>query len=412
MNIIQDMNRSPLPRLAGSFVAEQLEVMPAVVLSGARQTGKSTLAKELSPVTRAYRTLDDFDTRALASKDPESLVRTPGDLTIDEVQREPDLLMAVKQEVDRDRQPGRFLLTGSADLLLMQGVSETLAGRASYITLRPMTRGEQRGRGTCGRWDLLVDTPPDEWLERMKDGTVQDEWIPLCRRGGFPTPAVEMRTDRERSIWFDGYVRTYLERDLRELSSVASLADFRRLMQAAALRVGTLGNQSEIARDVGIPQPTVHRYLNLLQTSYILIRLPAYSVNRTKRLMKSPKLYWGDTGLAMHLSDESEPRGHHFENLVANDLIVWRDARASRAEVLHWRTTNGEEVDFVIETASQLVPIEVKATTRPTIGDGRHLQSFRHEYGDRARPGLLLHAGKTAEWLSADVLAVPWWYVM
>ena len=406
------MSKSVLPRLAASVVSEQLRVMPVVILSGTRQTGKSTLAKEVSPPTRTYRTLDDFDTRALAAEDPASLVGTPGELTLDEVQREPELLLAVKRQVDLDRSPGRFLLTGSADLLLMRGVSETLAGRASYITLRPMTRRERNGLGTCGRWDVLVNTPPREWLDRLNDRPPKDDWMSLCRRGGFPTPAVEMTNDRERSIWFEGYVRTYLERDLRELSSVSSLADFRRLMQAAALRVGTVVNQSELSRDVGLPQPTVHRYLNLLQTSYILVRVPAYSVNRAKRLMKSPKLYWADPGLALHLADETKPRGHHFENAVLNDLIVWRDTREGRAEILHWRTTGGEEVDFVIETASQLVPIEVKTTSRLSVGDGRHLRSFCREYGDRARAGLLLHAGTTAEWLSADVLAVPWWYVV
>lgn len=284
--------------------------------------------------------------------------------------------------------------------------------RASYLTLRPMTRREQLGLGAGGRWDEIVDSTEGEWLARLEPNTAPVDWVPLCRRGGFPTPAVEMGDERERHIWFDGYVRTYLERDLRELSSVSSLPDFRRLMQAAALRAGTLVNQSDLARDVGLPQPTVHRYLNLLETSYLLIRLPAYSVNRTKRLIKAPKLYWGDTGLAIFLAGVSEPDGHHLENLVLNDLLVWRDFRNDRAEILHWRTTSGEGVDFVIETKESLLPIEVKATTRPTLGDTRHVQTFRREYGERARPGLVLHTGSSAEWLSADALALPWWYVV
>src|SRR5690606_36447774 len=156
-----------------------------------------------------------------------------------------------------------------------------------------------------------------------------------------PTPAVHMRTAQERRIWFVGYVRTYLERDLQDLSSIAALPDFRRLMRAACHRLGQLVNQTELGRDVALPQPTVHRYLNLLETSYLLVRVPAYAANRTKRLIKSPKLYWGDTGLALHLAGLAEPAGAHLENLVLHDLLAWRDARLDRAEVLYWRTATG-----------------------------------------------------------------------
>jgi hypothetical protein len=182
-------------------------------------------------------------------------------------------------------------------------------------------------------------------------------------------------------------------------------------MRAACLRVGQLLNQTEVARDVAIPQPTVHRWLNLLETSYLLVRIPAYAVNRTKRLIKSPKLYWGDVGLALHLAGLSEPAGAHLENLVLNDLLVWRDSRTERAEILYWRTSTGEEVDFVVEANGKVVPIEVKATSRPRLKDVASLRAFRAEYGETARAGLLLHTGSTVEWLAPDVLAVPWWKV-
>ena len=137
-------------------------------------------------------------------------------------------------------------------------------------------------------------------------------------------------------------------------------------MRAACLRMGNLVNQAELGRDVALPQPTVSRYLNLLETSYLLVRLPAYAVNRTKRLIKAPKLYWGDTGVAMHLTQEQEPRGAHLENLVLHDLLAWRDARLDRAELFYWRTAIGEEVDFVIESGDRLLPIEVKADGAPS----------------------------------------------
>ncbi len=413
MIIIQSMNTSILPRLVAPTLAERLRLMPAVVLTGARQTGKSTLARMLTPGGRRYYSLDDLDVVEAARHDPELLVGAEEPVAIDEVQREPALLGAVKRAIDRDRRPGRFLLTGSANLLLMRQVSESLAGRASYLTLWPMTRREQAGLGRCGLWEELLATPDTEWLDLLHaQPAAPQDWRALAHRGGFPTPAVHMTTPRERTLWFDGYARTYLERDLQELSAIAALPDFRRLMRAASLRLGQLLNQTELARDVGVPQPTVHRWLNLLETSYLLVRLPAYAVNRTKRLIKSPKLYWGDIGLAVHLGAADELTGAHLENLVLHDILAWRDARLERTEASYWLTSIGEEVDFVIEDKTGLLPIEVKSTARPRLADTAHLRTFRKEYGGRARAGLLLHTGTTLEWLAPDVLAAPWWRVL
>ena len=387
--------------------------MPAVVVTGARQTGKSTLAREKASGGRRFLSLDDLDVVDLARRDPEALLGGDEPVTLDEVQREPELLHAVKRVIDRRRRPGQFLLTGSANLLLMRQVSESLAGRASYLTLWPMTRREQRGLGRGGIWEELLGARDAEWLDlAAAQPDEPEEWRALALRGGFPLPAVHLRTARERAVWFDGYVRTYLERDLQDVSSISALPDFRRLMRMACLRTGQVVNQAGLGRDAALPQPTVHRYLNLLETSYLLVRLPAYSVNRTRRLIKSPKLYWGDTGVALHLAQVAEPGGAHLENLVLNDLLAWRDARDDRAEVLYWRTAAGEEVDFVIEAGDWLLPIEVKATERPRLRDAENLRTFRAEYGDRARAGLLLHAGSRLEWLTADVLAAPWWRVM
>lgn len=412
MIIIGFMINPPVPRLVANSLSERLRIMPAVVLTGPRQAGKSTLAQSPSLGARRYLSLDDLDNVDAARRDPESLVGGTGPVTLDEVQREPDLLLAVKRAIDRKRRRGQFLLTGSANLLLMRRVSESLAGRASYLTLWPMTRREQRGQGRGGIWDALLAARDEDWLDLIAEQPEdREDWRMLARRGGFPTPALQLRTDRDRAVWYDGYVRTYLERDLQDLSSIAALPDFRRLMRAACLRLGQLINQTELGRDVALPQPTVHRYLNLLETSYLLVRLPAYSVNRTKRLIKSPKLYWGDTGVALHLAGK-DPDGPHLENIVLHDLLAWRDARLERADVFYWRTAIGEEVDLVIEVAGRLLPIEVKATDRPRLRDAAHLRTFRAEYGSMARAGLLLHTGRSVEWLAPDVLAVPWWRVL
>jgi predicted AAA+ superfamily ATPase len=413
MIIIHSMDTAALPRLVTGALGDRLRVMPAVVVTGARQTGKSTLAVDLAPGNRRYLSLDDLDVVDTARRDPDALVGGTQPVTLDEVQREPDLLRAVKRAIDRKRTPGRFLLTGSANLLLMRRVSESLAGRASHLTLWPMTRREQSGLGRCGLWDELLAARDDEWLDLLAaQPDTPEDWRALARRGGFPTPAVHLATAHERAVWFDGYVRTYLERDLQSLSAIAALPDFRRLMRATCLRMGQLLNQTELGRDVSLPQPTVHRYLNLLETSYLLVRLSAYAANRTKRLIKSPKLYWGDTGLALHLAGSEAPGGAHFENLVLHDLLAWRDARLDRAEVFYWRTAVGEEVDMVIEAGGHLLPVEIKVTARPRLGDAKHLRTFRAEYGKQARAGLLLHTGSTLEWLAPDVLAVPWWRIL
>jgi predicted AAA+ superfamily ATPase len=399
-----------LPRLAAAAVAEAARAMPVVVISGARQTGKSTLARAVDP-DRAYFTLDDLDVLDQARTDPEALVRRAARVTLDEIQRQPDLLLAIKREVDRKRQRGRFLLTGSANLLLLEKVSETLAGRATYISLWPMTRREQLGRGRCGLWPELFAARDHEWPEVLAaHSEPPEDWRELARRGGYPTPALELEP-AARDRWFAGYTQTYLERDLQQVSSISNLPDLRRLMRAVCLRLGQMMNQTELGRDVALPQPTIHRWLNVLEVSYQLVRLPAYAVNRTKRLIKAPKLYWSDTGLALHLVN-GEAAGPHLENVVLNDLLAWRDTALRRPEVSYWRTAAGEEIDFVLELDGALLPIEIKASDRPRTNDIKHLLAFREEYGKRSRAGLLLHTGTTIEWLSPGVLAAPWWAVV
>lgn len=404
-----------LPRHASGRIRASLEVSPVVVLMGARQIGKSTLVRhEGFLADHHYLTLDDLSARDRAVNAPEDFVRSAPRLIVDEVQREPDLLVAIKAAVDSDRprRAGRFVLTGSANLLLMQRISETLAGRASYVSLWPLSRREKLGLGGVGRWEELIDTPSKEWYDLFRDHeeAVAEgaDWRAEARRGGYPTPAVELDSGEARAIWFEGYLLTYLERDLQDLAAIDNLLDFRRLMRAACARLGNLVNQAELGRDTRIPRPTVHRYLNLLETSYQLVRLEPYAVHRGQRLIKTPKLYWSDPALALHLAGLDEPGGVHLENLVLTDLLAWRDARVPRPEVLYWRTAGGLEVDFVIEHRGGLWPIEVKAGTRPRTGDLRGLRAFRDEYPDLFRGGLLLHGGDRVEWLSQGILGVPW----
>lgn len=413
MLIIHSVN-TLLKRALESRLSAALRSFPAVVVTGARQTGKSTLVQRLLPgPRRRYLTLDDLDVLARAEAEPDALIEGEALLTIDEVQRSPGLLLAVKRAIDRKRVPGRFVLTGSANLLLMRRVGETLAGRAVHLTLLPLTRREQLGLGRTGLWAELLHTPDREWPRLLDTQTVPDQdWRDLARRGGYPTPAHELTEPEARALWFTGYTQTYLERDLRDLANVASVVDFRRLMRAACLRLGNLVNQAELGRDIGLSQPTVHRHLDLLEVSHQLVRLPAFARNRTKRLVKTPKAYWTDSGLALHLAGEADPRGAHLENVVLGDLLAWRGLQTEAGDVSYWRTATNEEVDFVIEQGNRLLPVEVKATPRPRLADARALQSFRAEYAGQTRAGLLLHTGRETSWMADGVLAVPWWRVI
>ncbi|MEE4607841.1 MAG: ATP-binding protein [Desulfobacteraceae bacterium] len=407
---------SILPRAAAAAIEQASRIAPVVVLLGARQTGKTTLVRAM-PMFKGwlYLTMDDFDLRVQAESQPEAVVARAPRMVLDEVQRARDLLIAVKMAVDADpaRTPGRFVLTGSANLLMMERISDTLAGRAAYVTLWPFSRRERLGLGSTGIWSELLETSSKDWkaLLGANQGPAED-WRTAAGLGGLPVPSHLLSGAEERALWFSGYVQTYLERDLQVLRAVENLADFRRLMRAACLRIGNLVNQTELGRDVGISQPQVHRFLNLMEASYQAVRLNAYTVTRTRRLIKAPKLYWSDTALAMFLAGETEPRGAHLENLVLTDLLAWRDLQARRPEVLYWRTATGVEVDFVIETPHRLLPIEIKVATWVRVADAKGLEVFLDEYPDLTDGALLLYAGSVAYPLTQRVLAVPWWQVL
>jgi predicted AAA+ superfamily ATPase len=406
-------NVSYLPRLVEPRVRALYDVFPVVVVTGARQTGKSTMVSrpELSE-GHVYLTLDDVLMRDEARRDPDLFLDRGDRLVIDEVQRAPDLLLAIKRRVDEKRLRGRYFLTGSSNLLIQRDVSESLAGRAGYVTLMPLTRREQLGLGSGGVWSGLLKEKPSDWPGLLEAGKApREDWQTLAARGGYPTPAHELHEGGQRAEWYAGYSTTYLERDLRQLSVIENLADMRRLMAALCLRLGGLMNQAEVSRDLGLTSSTVQRFLNLLEVSHQLVRIPGYSVNRTRRLIKAPKIYWSDTGLAMHLSGESSPRGAHLENLVVTDLLAWAGSQSQEPNVLYWRTAGGAEVDFVIELPDRLQPIEVKASRRVTHRDARHLLTFLDDYP--SAPGaLILYDGDEVFWLDRRVLAAPWHRVL
>ena len=379
-----------------------------VAVMGARQVGKSTLVRRL-PALRGhlYLSLDDLDLRLQAQADPRALLGRGERLILDEVQRVPELLLAIKRSVDEARVPGRFVLTSSAHLLHAH-LAETLAGRAAHLVLWPMTRREQRGLGRAGPWGELLAASVEAWLSLLRKGEAErEDWRLAVARGGFTAPALHLEDREERQLWFRGHLQTYPERDVPVLWAVENLPELRKLMEALALRSGSLLNQSELARDLGISQPTVHRYLNLLEVSFLLVRLRAYARSRTKRLVKSPKIYLPDPALALSLTG-GKPSGATWRPWPS--WTCWPHAQGKPPGLYYRRTASGQEVDFVPEAEEKLLPVEVKATSRPTPKDAQGLLAFLAEYPEV--PGrLLLHGGEEVFPLADRVVAAPWWRV-
>jgi len=388
------------------------EAHPVVVLTGARQVGKSTLLRRAEPFSNwRYHTMDDFDTLRQVRENPASLWTGVAEVVLDEVQKTPELLPAIKRAVDENPGRYRFILAGSANLLLMGKVSESLAGRAIYLVLDPMTLGELHGQPPPA---LLGDILAGRW---PADGTLPQpspDSIPLLLRGFMPA-LLTLETPESWLRWWEGYVATYLERDLRQMSQVASLLDFRRVMELLALRSGQLLNQSDVARDAGISQPTIHRYLNLLEATHLFERLPAFLGSRTTRLLKSPCAFWADPGLAVFLAGYygaedlcgSRELGAYFETLIYQHLRTITGLLTPRARLHFWRTQTGDEVDFVVEHGRRVVGIEVKMTDAPGY---RHIAGLARFLGEHpeAVGGILLHGGKIIRRLDEKIVAVPW----
>ncbi|MBI2946132.1 MAG: ATP-binding protein [Verrucomicrobia bacterium] len=392
-----------------------LKVLPVTVVTGARQTGKTTLAKSLDS-KRAYFTLDDVGVLDQAERNPDSLLTTRP-VTLDEVQRAPQLLLAVKRAVDERRKAGDFVLTGSANLLLMGRVADTLAGRAIYLELPPFCPAEWLQRkAALEPIDRLFSPAFDlrDWPDE------KGNWIRWLLCGGFP-PAVAIEADRDRGLWFAAYVQTYLERDLRQLSDVASLPDFQRLMALSANRTGKLLNQADLARDAALSHPTAHRYLNLLETGCLITRIRPFTTNPSTAIVKAPKLLWSDCGLAAWLAgirtrEDVAKRldsGFWLEQTIYQTLQSWRAMDPANRRLHYWRDRAGHEVDFLLEQNGKLVAIEIKSSSQVSPSDTSGILAFKSvlKKSHSLVCGVVLHAGK-ARPLDKDVFALPWGWLV
>ena len=356
-----------IARVQAKAIKAALAQFPVVVLTGARQVGKTTLARWLWPEA-TYVTLDDPADAAQARLAPDNFLRAhPTPLIIDEIQYVPELLRHIKMAVDRDRRPGRFLVTGSQAFGLMAGVSESLAGRAAIFSLPPLGVSEVAADGSTETSDALL-------------------W-----RSGFPE--LWQRKDLDRDLWLGSYVATYLERDVRQVVNVGDLRDFDRLVRSTALRAGQLLSYADLARDVGIAPNTAKRWLSVLEASQQIFLLEPYHRQHRKRLIKAPKLYFADTGLLCFLLGFRQPAdlpthalwGAVWENFVVSETRKHLLAASQRPSMWFWRTAHGAEVDLLVEVApSAFVVVEAKTAERVDARAVRGVGELVKEYGASA----------------------------
>lgn len=364
-----------IPRTAEQTVRNLLRGFPIVTITGPRQTGKTTLSKIIFS-DKPYRSLEDPDIRQAATDDPRGfLERFPDGAVLDEVQRCPDLLSYLQTMVDADGRMGLFILTGSQQFGLLSGITQSLAGRSSFVELLPFSLSELAGAG-------LVPGNLDEML----------------LRGGYPP-----LYDRDVSVraWFSAYVTAYIERDVRQVLKVQELETFQRFVKLCAGRTGQLLNLSSLAADCGVTHNTAKSWISVLEASYIVFQLRPHSANFNRRLVKAPKLYFYDAGLVCWLLGIQTPqhlethplRGNVFETFVVAELVKSRLNNGERPDMYFWRDSNGNEVDVVVEDGAQLIPVEIKSGKTVARDFFSGLDRWKALAGSRAQSPTLIYGG-------------------
>jgi uncharacterized protein len=396
------------------FVLAALRDTPVVFVQGPRQAGKTTLVQSLNAQGHQaeYFTLDDAAVLAAARHDPDGFVSgLPSRVILDEVQRVPDLFRAIKRSVDQRREPGRFLLTGSAHALVLPQVSESLVGRMEVLTLWPFSQGEIEGH--CEGFVDACFAPA--FGPRPQDDSGWPAVVTRIVRGGYPE-VLTRRDDARQRAWFGAYVTTMLDREVRDLANVQGRSELPRLLRLAATRAMGLLNYASLARDAAMPQTTLQRYWALLETTFLVGALAPWSANLGTRLVKAPKVLLGDTGLLCYLTGLDRARllgddlmaGAVLEAFVASELVKQVTWSRVRPGLYHYRTHTQQEVDLVLEDAAgRLVGIEVKKTASPSGADFKGLRHLRERTGTRFLRGILLHTGPAAVTFEPGLHAVP-----
>jgi predicted AAA+ superfamily ATPase len=400
------------PRTLAKTIRKAAKTFPAIVVTGPRQSGKTTLLKHLFASSHAYANLEDPDIRLLAKSDPRTFLgRFPPPVVIDEIQYAPEVLSYIKTRIDEQRTPGQWILSGSQNFVLMQGVSQSLAGRAAVLTLLPLSFCEWSGN-EGETIDMLVrrTLPHAPASARRHDIPL----APILLRGMYPEPATHPHVDI--NLWCGSYLTTYVERDIRSLAAIGDLTQFEQFVRHCAVRSGQILNLSSLARDVGVSFTTARRWLSLLETGYQVLLLPPYSRNIGKRMVKSPKLYFNDTALAAYLLGLHDERtllasphfGSIFETLIVTDFWKRFLHAGMRPSLSYLRTRDGLEVDLVVERgdAVHLFEMKANATIIPKHAEG--LLRAQRAFKSRVQSASLISLTAESFHLTHDIRHWNW----
>lgn len=403
------MIRTYIQRSIEPVLQKAAAEFPAVVLTGPRQSGKTTLLRHLFEERCSYVSLEPPDVRAAVAEDPRGFLRMyPPPVIFDEVQHAPDLLPYVKERIDADRgRPGQYLLTGSQNLLLAERISESLAGRAAMLRLLPLSRREVEGCPQASLpWEPLGS---DGSARKTSDQPIWSDFL----RGAYPE--LVANDSRDTGIWHASYVQTYLERDVRTIRHVGDLSQFQSFLRALAARTAQLLSLTDLARDLGVAVNTAKAWLSVLEATYQVIVLRPYYVNVGKRLTKTPKVYFLDVGTLCYLTGLKDPEhaesgplgGPIMETAVLSEIVKTLTHRGVEPQVYFWRTAAGSEVDIVVQASGKLVPVEVKLSATPRPPMASSIKRFQEDFGDIALPGYVVHPGNTRLPLGSNVTALP-----
>lgn len=403
-------SRGPLyiQRSLEPVLRRTVKEFPVLLLTGPRQSGKTTILRKLFETEAQYVSLEPPDVRAAAIADPRGFLDLhPPPVILDEIQRAPDLLSYVQEQVDAARsESGQWLLTGSQNLLLNEQVTQSLAGRAAVLSLLPLSRREVEGRpGSSLPWEMRRPTPRDPL-------DTPDLWRSFLH-GGYPELVAQPRRDAAR--WYASYLQTYLERDVRDLRQIGDLTQFQIFVRLLAARSGSLLNLLDLSRDVGVAVNTAKAWLSVLEASWQIVVVRPWHANVSKRLVKTPKIYWTDVGVLCHLLGLSDgahaaagpAAGAIFETAVFGEILRTLVHRGEQPRIHFWRTSTGQEVDFLIERQGSLTPIEVKTSATPNARMAAGIHRLRADLGTSVGKGFVVHPGRIRLPLGDGVVAIP-----
>lgn len=404
-------NISLYSRQIEPLVDEALLDTPVVMLAGPRQAGKTTLVRQIADQKGLrYLTLDDELTFLSAQEDPVGMIRSLDRAVIDEIQRVPQLLLAIKKSVDEDRRPGRFLLTGSANLMVLPTVADSLAGRMEVLMLFPLSQSELESH--TANW---IDNAFAGRILKAEQPALGSDLIQRLLRGGYPE-AIARPTAKRRAAWARQYLDAIIQRDVRDVGGIEKLDQLPRFLRALAQTAGQMCNYTQLGGQVGLDAKTASRYITVFEQMYLLKRVDVWACNRLKRMVKTPKLQFIDSGLLATLLDLSAEEveqdrtrfGNLLETFVFAELLKYMSTADGDYRMMYYRDADKVEVDLVIEnTAGQLVGVEIKAAATVKEGDLRGLKKLANLAGNRFRMGVLLYDGSESLPLGGGIWAAP-----